>query len=127
MTCEFANDFHTLDDFFNNEFDSLKETETGRNKILEIYGYFFALILYLYISVGIIHDDLHTSNIMIHNDIVNNIVKNNIYIIDYGLVNEDNKNKGLIERYLEFYESIESKDILIYETIDFFDSFGNLN
>jgi hypothetical protein len=122
ITMEYAKDFQTLDDFYVVEYDDLIKTDSGVNRLYEIYGYIYSLKLSLYILTGIIHSDLHIENIMIHKNIKKEkSVKNKIYMIDFEKVmntnmedlNEENVtiDTTLNERYLEFFESTTSSDI----------------
>jgi hypothetical protein len=122
VSMEYAANFETLADFLNRHFTHLKKTPNRKRAIYKIYAYLFAVLLYIYITTGVIHYDLHLSNILIYRymDKPEYDIKNHLLIIDFGIIDVV-KDTSINERYLEFFDSIQSKTITnIQLVIDFF-------
>ena len=127
VSMEYAANFETLANFLNRHFTHLKKTPNRKRTIYKIYAYLFAVLLYIYITTGVIHYDLHMSNILIYRymDKPEYDIKNHLLIIDFGIIDVA-KDTSLNERYLEFFDSIQSKTITNMQlVIDFFKTHYN--
>ena len=120
MTCEYLNESKTFlelvnidDKLQNEEYDRISQegkasgpiiTESKLNLYL-IYAYEISIILALYIFCGIIHRDLHLRNIMIQESILQNSyeLKNRLYLIDYGGIEDMNKKHNFNDRFKTFF------------------------
>lgn len=120
MTCEYLNESKTflelliIDERLQDEEYNRKEkerktagpiiTESKLNLYL-IYAYEISIILALYIFCGIIHRDLHLNNIMIQQSILQNSseLKNRVYLIDYGEIEDMNKKYNFNDRFKTFF------------------------
>ena len=97
MTCEYLSESKT--------FYKIDDKENDIQTVYFICAYIISIILALYIYRGIIHKDLKASNIMIPKITTANMknLKNRIYLIDYGLVDDRTSVISFNDRFKAFF------------------------
>jgi hypothetical protein len=133
MTCEYLNESKTFFELANideklqdEEYVRIEQqhSESGDSgpiitksklNLYLIYAYEISIVLALYIFCGIIHKDLHLGNIMIQENILQNSseLKNRVYLIDYGEIEDMNTKHNFNDRFKTFFE-YSNKSLQIY-------------
>ena len=115
ISMESAQNFQPFYHFFwDGDYDTLTQSEEGKDKIYEIFAYIYSLVLSIYIITGIFSKGFSVDDCMIKKEILGKPLKNNIQIFDFDtfVAQDDLSMTNINERYLEFFESTTRGDYL---------------